>query len=174
MKLVKKIGVILSMAAVGSTIAITGPAVSAYPAISISAEAQQTLESVRLQDANKLNYDDSIKRYAESYINSGYKVFDLNTLKANDITLKNFKNLDGDGILVVKSYSPTDDIVIKKMSNEEFLNTFGGSAAALKIPNRYFYDSYGRLETEVLYDSVGEIVVITHHRFNSNAVEFVK
>ena len=174
MKLVKKIGVILSMAAIGSTIAIAGPTVSAMPAISISAEAQQTLDSVRLEDANKLNYDDSIKRYAGSYIDKGYKVFDLNTLKANDITLKGFKNLDGDGILVLNSYRPTDDIVIKKMSNEEFLNTFGGSAAALKIPNRYYYDNFGRLETEVLYDSVGETVVITHHRFNATPVEIAE
>ncbi|MBR6404192.1 MAG: hypothetical protein IKS48_12470 [Eubacterium sp.] len=173
MKSIKKIGVILSFVTACMMMLGTSLMVCARPGASMDPAKKQLMESCRVEDVNETDLNDSIKQIAQSYIDKGDMVFDLNSLSEKGIKLKGFKGLDGNGILVINSYYSNKYNVIKEMSNEEFAKTYsGGNAAGYKIPNRFYYDQYNRLESMVTYDHVGEIVYLENQRFVSDPIDF--
>ena len=117
MKIFKKLGVVLSMAMVGSL--MTAAPVSAkvnvtsqirnttnFAVLTTLSETQRKLfDKCRVTDPNKMNYNIEIKAYANKYLSLGYYVFDLKSMQREGV-LDYSAEKQGltDGIFVSDSY----------------------------------------------------------------------
>ena len=147
MRKLKKLGVILSMAAAGSM--MTAAPVSAKINVTsqiknttnfavivtnLTAERRQKFDKCRVTDPNRMNYNSFIRDYANKYVSLGYYVFDLKAMQREGLLDYNAEQKGlTDGIYVVDAYEKNTMVLyIANLSPEGYEKGFLGGRKAQK------------------------------------------
>lgn len=175
MRKLKKLGVILSMAAAGSM--MTAAPVSAKMNVTsqirnttnfaikptLTYEMRQKYDRCRVTDPNRMNYNNNIRDYASKYLSLGYYVFDLKAMKREGILpyMIEQKGLT-DGIYVVDAYEKNVmSLYIANLSPEGYENGFLGGRKAQKATDYSFstHDSEFKCRYIIDYTPSTRIVI---------------
>ena len=141
-------------------------------------EKRQKINSCRVYDPNWMNYKNSIREYANSYIAQGYMVFDLKSLNKNvalsSVPFSGNRNLADDGIFCFDSFEhPTFDIIVSKMARSDYENYYlkGKRIESALDCTINYYDQQGiRVYKTISYDPLDEVVVILTHRYDGGTI----
>ena len=190
MRILKRIGVILSMAAMGAMMLNT----TAFAKINIPIqngrmpnarvienvspdEVTQKLKTCRVYDPNRMNYTPYIRDYANQFVASGYMVFDLKSVNKLlwilSIPDPFGKRMADDGIYCIDSYdNATFETIISKMSQSDYESYYldGRRIQSSKDYTKTIYDNKGRLQYSIVYNSFEGTVYITHYRYNGGPI----
>ena len=190
MRILKRIGVILSMAAMGAMMLNT----TAFAKINIPIqngrmpnarvienvspdEVTQKLKTCRVYDPNRMNYTPYIRDYANQFVASGYMVFDLKSVNASGLLMGipeiSGKRIVNDGIYCIDSYAnATFETIISKISKSDYESYYlnGKKIQSSKDYTKTTYDNKGRLQYSIVYNSFEGIVYSTYYRYNGGPV----
>ena len=167
MRKIKKLGVILSMAAAGSM--MTAAPVSAKINVTsqiknttnfavivtnLTAERRQKYDKCRVTDPNRMNYNSIIRDYANKYVSLGYYVFDIKAMKREGVLpgMIEQKGLT-DGIFVVDAYEKNTMVLyIASLSPEGYEKGFLGGRKAQKATDYSFTTHDTQLKYKYITD----------------------